>query len=88
MERQFEQTGERKMALHPSTFEYLMPTDEQVEMMSKVRAAAKVYRHTRCPLARRTRQDVHSASASFECDVGERRHHPSAGWSAEKVSGV
>lgn len=31
------------MALHPSTFEYLKPTDEQVERMSRVRAAAKAY---------------------------------------------
>lgn len=29
--------------MHPSTFEYLKPTDEQVEKMAKVRAAAKVY---------------------------------------------
>lgn len=31
------------MALHPSTFEYLKPTDAQLEAMAKVRAAAKVY---------------------------------------------
>jgi hypothetical protein len=29
--------------LHPSTFEYLKPTDEQVERMNRVRAAAKAY---------------------------------------------
>lgn len=29
--------------MHPSTFEYLKPTDEQVEKMARVRAAAKVY---------------------------------------------
>jgi hypothetical protein len=31
------------MSLHPSTFEYLKPTDEQIEAMAKVRAAAKAY---------------------------------------------
>jgi hypothetical protein len=29
--------------MHPSTFEYLKPTDEQIEKMAKVRAAAKAY---------------------------------------------
>lgn len=29
--------------LHPSTFEYLKPTDKQVQTMSQVRAAAHVY---------------------------------------------
>lgn len=29
--------------LHASTFEYLKPTDEQVEQMARVRAAAKAY---------------------------------------------
>lgn len=29
--------------MHPSTFEYLKPTDEQVEQMNRVRAAAKAY---------------------------------------------
>lgn len=29
--------------MHPSTYEYLKPTDDQVEQMSRVRAAAKVY---------------------------------------------
>jgi hypothetical protein len=32
---------ERKM--HPSTYEYLKPTDAQMERMQKVRAAAKAY---------------------------------------------
>lgn len=31
------------MPLHPSTYEYLKPTDEQMETMAKVRAAAKAY---------------------------------------------
>jgi hypothetical protein len=31
------------MSLHESTFEYLKPTDEQVEQMAQVRQAAKVY---------------------------------------------
>ena len=31
------------MSLHPSTFEYLKPTDAQVDAMAQVRAAAKVY---------------------------------------------
>ncbi len=31
------------MALHPSTFEYLKPTEAQVAQMAKVRAAAKAY---------------------------------------------
>lgn len=31
------------MSLHPSTFEYLKPTDVQIEQMAVVRAAAKVY---------------------------------------------
>jgi hypothetical protein len=31
------------MSLHPSTFEYLKPTDVQLEQMSRVRAAAKRY---------------------------------------------
>jgi len=31
------------MSLHPSTFEYLKPTDAQVDTMAQVRAAAKVY---------------------------------------------
>lgn len=29
--------------MHNSTYEYLKPTDKQVERMAKVRAAAKVY---------------------------------------------
>lgn len=29
--------------MHESTYEYLKPTDEQVERMSRVRAAAKAY---------------------------------------------
>ena len=29
--------------LHPSTYEYLKPTDEQIERMALVRAAAKAY---------------------------------------------
>lgn len=29
--------------LHPATFEYLKPTDEQIAQMAKVRAAAKAY---------------------------------------------
>ena len=29
--------------MHPSTFEYLKPTDEQADRMSRVRAAARVY---------------------------------------------
>lgn len=28
---------------HPSTYEYLKPTDEQIERMARVRAAAKVF---------------------------------------------
>jgi hypothetical protein len=31
------------MALHPSTFEYLKPTDEQVAKMALCRSAAKDY---------------------------------------------
>jgi len=31
------------VSLHPSTFEYLKPTDAQVDAMAQVRAAAKVY---------------------------------------------
>jgi hypothetical protein len=31
------------MPLHTSTFEYLKPTDEQIEQMARVRAAAKAY---------------------------------------------
>ena len=29
--------------MHSSTYEYLKPTDEQVEQMARVRAAAKAY---------------------------------------------
>lgn len=29
--------------MHASTYEYLKPTDEQVDAMAKVRAAAKAY---------------------------------------------
>jgi hypothetical protein len=29
--------------MHPSTYEYLKPTEEQVEQMAAVRAAAKAY---------------------------------------------
>lgn len=29
--------------MHPSTFEYLKPTDEQIEQMAAVRLASKVY---------------------------------------------
>lgn len=29
--------------LHPSTYEYLKPTDAQIEAMARVRAAAKEY---------------------------------------------
>ena len=31
------------MSLHPSTFEYLKPTENQIERMAKVRAAAKSF---------------------------------------------
>jgi len=31
------------MRLHPSTFEYLKPTEEQISAMAKVRQAAKEY---------------------------------------------
>lgn len=31
------------MALHPSTFEYLKPTDEQIAEMSIIRSAGKTY---------------------------------------------
>ena len=31
------------MSLHPSTYEYLKPTDAQIEAMARIRAAAKVY---------------------------------------------
>lgn len=31
------------MSMHPSTFEFLKPTDAQIEQMAKVRAAAKEY---------------------------------------------
>lgn len=31
------------MSLHPSTFEYLKPTDAQTEKMALLRRAAKVY---------------------------------------------
>lgn len=29
--------------MHPSTYEYLKPTDAQIELMAQVRAAAKAY---------------------------------------------
>ena len=29
--------------MHPSTYEYLKPTDQQIEQMARVRAAAKAY---------------------------------------------
>jgi hypothetical protein len=29
--------------MHPSTYEYLKPTDQQVEQMARVRAAARAY---------------------------------------------
>ena len=29
--------------MHPSTFEYLKPTDAQIERMARVRAAAKAF---------------------------------------------
>ena len=35
--------GAGNVSLHPSTFEYLKPTDAQVDTMAQVRAAAKVY---------------------------------------------
>jgi hypothetical protein len=31
------------MTMHSSTFDYLKPTDEQMEVMTKARAAAKAY---------------------------------------------
>jgi hypothetical protein len=31
------------MSLHGSTFEYLKPTDAQIEQMAQIRAAAKAY---------------------------------------------
>lgn len=31
------------MLMHPSTYEYLKPTDKQLESMTRVRAAAKAY---------------------------------------------
>lgn len=29
--------------MHPSTYEYLKPTEEQIQQMAKVRAAARVF---------------------------------------------
>jgi hypothetical protein len=29
--------------MHPSTYEYLKPTEQQIEQMARVRAAAKAY---------------------------------------------
>ena len=34
------------MSLHESTFEYLKPTEAQIETMGQLRAAAKVYADT------------------------------------------
>jgi hypothetical protein len=34
------------MSLHESTFEYLKPTEAQIEVMGQLRAAAKVYADT------------------------------------------
>lgn len=34
------------MALHPTTFEYLKPTEEQLETMALCREAARVYAET------------------------------------------
>ena len=31
------------MAMHPTTYEYLKPTDEQIAAMARVRMAAKAY---------------------------------------------
>ena len=31
------------MTMHATTFEYLMPTDAQIEQMARVRAAAKAF---------------------------------------------
>ena len=31
------------MTMHPTTYEYLKPTDAQLEAMARVRAAAKAY---------------------------------------------
>ena len=31
------------MTMHPSTFEYLKPTDDQIAKMARLRAAAKAY---------------------------------------------
>lgn len=31
------------MSMHESTYEYLKPTDDQLEAMAKVRSAAKAY---------------------------------------------
>lgn len=31
------------MSLHPTTYEYLKPTDEQVRLMAKARAATRAY---------------------------------------------
>ena len=31
------------MSLHPSTYEYLKPTEDQLARMTRVRAAAKAY---------------------------------------------
>jgi hypothetical protein len=31
------------MKMHPSTFDYLKPTDDQIEQMARVRRAAKVF---------------------------------------------
>ena len=34
------------MSLHPTTFDYLKPTDEQVQVMAICRGAAKAYAQT------------------------------------------
>ena len=31
------------MTLHPTTFEYLKPTDKQIEAMARIRAEAKIF---------------------------------------------
>lgn len=62
------------MALHSSTFEYLKPTDAQIDTMAKLREAARIYAEvTRCGTAGRPRQDVYPARTPFQRHVGECR---------------
>ena len=73
--------------MHPSTYEYLKPTDEPVAQMARVRAAAKAYSEIFGEgTSRRSRQDFQDPRSSLKCNVGQRCDHATSRRNASRLT--